>query len=87
MFLSPTHHRHSQSFPPTCSAVITKGGRCDLIRPGYLKAQLTRLGVFIFAYEKSRTIVITNKTSDQNAIYALFERHHEGINTTTRRAI
>jgi len=87
MFLSPTHHRHSQSFPPTCSAVITKGGRCDLIRPRYLKAPLTRLGVFIFAYKKSRTIVITDKTSDQNAIYALFKRHHERINTPTLRKI
>ena len=30
---------------------------------------------------------ITDKTSDQNAIYALFERHYERINTTRLMAI
>ena len=48
---------------------------------------LSITGGFILILVNKYKFRITDKTSDQNAIYALFERHHEGINTTTRRAI
>ena len=44
-------------------------------------------GGFILTLVNKHKFRITDKTSDQNAIYALFKRHHERINTTTPRAI
>jgi hypothetical protein len=44
-------------------------------------------GGFILILVNKYKFRITDKTSDQNAIYALLEGHHERINTTTQRAI
>ena len=48
---------------------------------------LRDMGGFILTRINKHKFRITDKTSDQNAIYALFEGHHERINTTTWRAI
>lgn len=48
---------------------------------------LRDMGGFILTRVNKRKFRITDKTSDQNAIYALFKRHHERINTPTPRAI
>ena len=48
---------------------------------------LSITGGFILTLVNKQKFRITEKTSDQNAIYALFERQHERINTPTRRTI
>ncbi len=48
---------------------------------------LSITGGFILILVNKYKFRITDKTSDQNAIYALFERHYERINTTTRHTI
>jgi hypothetical protein len=70
------------------SIVVTK--QCVVIEYVY-RAQfpntLPATGGFILTLVNKQKFRITDKTSDQNAIYALFERHHERINTPTRRTI